>query len=35
LISAALGGGGGFGGFGPQGELAMPGKYTVTMAKRS
>ena len=27
-------GGGGFGGFGPQGELAMPGKYTVTMAKR-
>ncbi|MBL8170051.1 MAG: glycosyl hydrolase [Acidobacteria bacterium] len=30
----ALGGGGGFGGFGPQGELAMPGKYTVTMAKR-
>jgi hypothetical protein len=25
---------GGFGGFGPQGELAMPGKYTVTMAKR-
>ncbi len=30
---AALGGGG-FGGFGPQGELAMPGKYTVTMAKR-
>lgn len=23
-----------FGGFGPQGELAMPGKYTVTMAKR-
>ncbi len=29
----ALGGGGGRG-FGPQGELAMPGKYTVTMAKR-
>lgn len=28
------GGGGGFGGFGPQGELAMPGKYSVTMAKR-
>ncbi len=26
--------GGGPGGFGPQGELAMPGKYTVTMAKR-
>ncbi|MEP7341821.1 MAG: glycosyl hydrolase [Acidobacteriota bacterium] len=26
--------GGGFGGFGPQGELAMPGKYTVTIAKR-
>ena len=25
--------GGGFG-FGPQGELAMPGKYTVTMAKK-
>ncbi len=24
----------GFGNFGPQGELAMPGKYTVTMAKR-
>jgi hypothetical protein len=26
--------GGGFGGQGPQGELAMPGKYAVTMAKR-
>jgi hypothetical protein len=26
--------GGGFGGQGPQGEMAMPGKYTVTMAKR-
>jgi photosystem II stability/assembly factor-like uncharacterized protein len=25
---------GGFGGQGPQGELAMPGKYSVTMAKR-
>src|SRR5262249_56413458 len=24
----------GFGGQGPQGELAMPGKYSVTMAKR-
>jgi hypothetical protein len=31
LDLAALGG---FGGQGPQGELAMPGKYTVTMAKR-
>ncbi len=30
---AGGGGGGGFGG-GPQGELAMPGKYSVTMAKR-
>jgi photosystem II stability/assembly factor-like uncharacterized protein len=29
-----IGAGGGFGGQGPQGELAMPGKYTVTMAKR-
>jgi hypothetical protein len=29
---ATLGGGGR--GFGPQGELAMPGKYTVTMARR-
>lgn len=28
------GAGGGFGGQGPQGEQAMPGKYTVTMAKR-
>jgi photosystem II stability/assembly factor-like uncharacterized protein len=30
------GGGGGFGGFGggPQGQLVMPGKYTVTMAMR-
>src|SRR5262249_55081729 len=28
------GGGGGFGGQGPQGGLAMPGKYSVTMAKR-
>lgn len=33
-IDPATLGGGGFGGFGPQGELAMPGKYTVTMAKR-
>jgi len=32
LDLAALGGG--FGGQGPQGELAMPGKYSVTMAKR-
>jgi photosystem II stability/assembly factor-like uncharacterized protein len=31
LDLAALGG---FGGQGPQGELAMPGKYSVTMAKR-
>lgn len=30
------GGGGGFGGFGgPQGQLVMPGKYTVSMAMRS
>lgn len=30
------GGGGGFGGFGgPQGQLVMPGKYTVSMAVRS
>ena len=26
--------GGGFGGFGPQGSLVMPGKYTVSMAMR-
>src|SRR5262249_31728343 len=29
-----IGAGGGLGGFGPQGGLAMPGKYIVTMAKR-
>lgn len=29
------GGGGGFGGFGSQGQLVMPGRYTVTMALRS
>ena len=27
-------GGGGFGGFGPQGVVAMPGKYTVKMARK-
>jgi photosystem II stability/assembly factor-like uncharacterized protein len=33
-LEGLVGAGGGFGGQGPQGEQAMPGKYTVTMAKR-